>query len=59
VRIGANRYLVILPISLALMLAEKKTYLNSIAANQSMAPSPNLVLPNQTKLHHLIDETTR
>jgi len=59
VRIGANHYLVILPISLALMLTEKKTYLPSIAANQSMARSPNLDLPNQTKLHQHIDETTR
>jgi hypothetical protein len=59
VRIGANRYLVILPISLALMLTGKKTYLPSVAANQSMARSPNLNLPNQTKLHQLIDGTTR
>jgi hypothetical protein len=59
VKIGANRYLVILPISPALMLTEKKTYLHSIEANQSMARSPNLDLPNQTKLHYLIDETTR
>jgi hypothetical protein len=57
-RIRANRYLVFLPILLALMLTEKKIYLHSIAANQSMARSPNLDLPNQTKLHQLIDETT-